>query len=58
MKTEYGSTGETLLAEAYELDAGLLVMGAYTHSRLRRMILGSATEHMLSASNVPLFMTH
>lgn len=58
MKTEYGSTGETLLAEANELDAGLLVMGAYTHSRLRRMILGSATEDMLSSSNVPLFMTH
>lgn len=58
MKTEYGSTGETLLAESNELDAGLLVMGAYTHSRLRRMILGSATEHMLGASSVPLFMTH
>ncbi len=40
------------------MGAGLLVMGAYTHSRLRRMILGSATEYMLDAADIPVVMMH
>ncbi len=58
MTAPHRATGEALLAEARELGAGLLVMGAYTHSRLRRMIFGSATEHMLSAANIPVMMVH
>ncbi|MFQ5958687.1 MAG: universal stress protein, partial [Alphaproteobacteria bacterium] len=58
MKAGYGSTGEALLAEAAEIGAGLMVMGAYTHTRLRRMIFGSATEHMLNAADIPVFMMH
>jgi len=33
------SVGDTLLAAAAEHDAGLLVMGAYSHSRLREILL-------------------
>jgi nucleotide-binding universal stress UspA family protein len=36
--------------------ADFLVMGAYTHSRLRRMIMGSATEHVLSTAALPILM--
>ncbi len=50
--------GEALLAEATAIGAGLLIMGAYTHSRLRRMIFGSVTEHMLSAAEIPVIMMH
>jgi nucleotide-binding universal stress UspA family protein len=53
------SVGDTLLAEAAEHDAGLLVMGAYSHSRLREMLLGGATRHILqNAVARPVLMAH
>ena len=58
LKSEYRSTGEALLTESKEIGAGLLVMGAYTHSRLRRMIFGSATEYMLGSADIPVVMMH
>ncbi len=41
-------------------DAGidLLVMGAYTHSRMRQLILGGVTRHVLEEAAIPLFMAH
>jgi nucleotide-binding universal stress UspA family protein len=33
-------------------------MGAYSHSRLRQLILGGVTRHMLGAANLPVFMSH
>ncbi len=56
MRSEHRSTGELLLADAKAAGAGALIMGAYSHSRLRRMIFGSATEHMLSAADIPVLM--
>lgn len=53
------SVGETLLAAAVESGAGLLVMGAYAHSRLREMLLGGATRHVLrNAAATPILMAH
>ena len=48
--------GEVLLAEAKKLGADLIVKGAYTQSRLRQMIFGGATSHLLAHSEVPLLM--
>lgn len=42
------SVGETLAETATELNAGLLVMGGYGHSRFREIVLGGATRHMLT----------
>lgn len=53
-----GTTAERLLMAAREANAGLLVMGAYTHSRLRHLVLGGITSHMIDAANLPVFMTH
>jgi nucleotide-binding universal stress UspA family protein len=36
----------------------LLVMGAYSRSRLRERILGGVTHRMLTASDVPVFALH
>jgi len=36
----------------------LLVMGAYGRSRVREMILGGATRHMLTRPGLPVFMVH
>jgi len=50
--------GEGLLKECADLAADLLVMGAYTHSRMRQLILGGVTRHVLEHAEVPLFMAH
>ncbi|WP_142847403.1 universal stress protein [Telmatospirillum sp. J64-1] len=52
------STGATLLAEAKAMDADLLVMGAYTHSRLRQLILGGVTRHVLHNATIPVLLSH
>ncbi|MBT3306826.1 MAG: universal stress protein [Alphaproteobacteria bacterium] len=52
------SIGEALLAECGTLGVDLLVMGAYTHSRVRQLILGGVTRHVLEQATLPLFMAH
>ncbi len=52
------STGEAFLAEAANWGADLMVKGAYTQSRLRQMIFGGATNHILLAAELPVFMAH
>ncbi|MBP7649830.1 MAG: universal stress protein [Phenylobacterium sp.] len=39
-------------------EADLMVMGAYGRSRLREVILGGATEHMLRRAQLPVLMSH
>lgn len=56
--SDIGSIAEKLLMAAREAEAGLLVMGAYTHSRLKHLVLGGVTSHMIDAANLPVFMTH
>lgn len=41
-----------------DMDADLLVMGAYGHSRFRESILGGATRNLLQTTEVPLLMAH
>ena len=50
--------GAALLAECGALGVDLLVMGAYTHSRMRQLILGGVTRHILEHATLPLFMAH
>jgi nucleotide-binding universal stress UspA family protein len=50
--------GETILETAAALGCDLLVKGAYTQSRLRQMIFGGATSHLLAEAEVPVFMAH
>jgi nucleotide-binding universal stress UspA family protein len=49
---------ETVMAKARELGAGIIVLGAYGHSRIREFVLGGATRHALSTMTVPLLMSH
>lgn len=53
-----GNVGERLLAEADSVGADLVVMGAYTHSRLRQLILGGVTHYMLYSAKLPIFLSH
>lgn len=56
--TTDGDVGEALLSLAADSGAGLIVMGAYGHSRLREMLLGGVTAHMLKSMTVPVLMAH
>ena len=49
---------ETILAKADELGCDLIVKGAYTQSRLRQMIFGGTTRHILANAKLPVLMAH
>ncbi len=52
------SAGEAMLEEAAAFGADLVFKGGYTSSRLRQMILGGPTSHILAESTLPVFMAH
>ena len=58
LSPDYRSIGEVLLAEASAIGADLLVMGAFSRSRLRQLILGGVTQHVLTRAEMPVFMAH
>jgi nucleotide-binding universal stress UspA family protein len=58
LKPSKRGAGETILAKANELGCDLIVKGAYTQSRLRQMIFGGTTRHILANANLPVLMAH
>jgi len=48
--------GAGLLGAVRDFQADLLCMGAYSHSRLRQLILGGVTRHVLENADVPVLM--
>ncbi len=48
--------GAGLLGAARDFGADLLTMGAYSHSRLRQLILGGVTRHVLENAEIPVLM--
>lgn len=50
--------GAALLRETHRLGADLLVMGAYAHRRSMEAIFGGATQAILAAADLPVFMHH
>jgi len=50
--------GGAFLAEAARLGCDLVIKGAYTQSRLRQMIFGGATRHIVTETTLPVFMAH
>jgi len=48
--------GRGLLAEADKESADLVVMGAFTHSRLRQLVLGGVTRMVLNTATVPVLL--
>lgn len=53
-----GSVSETILSFCDEADAGLLVMGAYQHSKLSEDLFGGVTASALTHARIPLFLSH
>ena len=50
--------GSALLAVAGEIDADLMVIGAYSHARWREMVLGGVTRSIVADAGIPVFMSH
>jgi nucleotide-binding universal stress UspA family protein len=49
---------EVITRLAREIDAGLIVMGAFTRSRLRELFSGSVTRGLVETTDVPLYLQH
>ena len=52
------AAGAAIVEYAVNAEADLLIKGAYTHTRLRQMIFGGMTRHILSHAPMPVLMAH
>lgn len=52
------SVGQTLLAATREVDASLLVMGGYAHSRFEEAVFGGTTLDVMRDAHLPLLLMH
>jgi len=50
--------GELLLSRAFDLQADLMVMGCYGHSRASEWVLGGASRTVLRSMTLPVLMAH
>lgn len=51
-----GDPDEVIAAQVQQHEIGMLVMGAYGHSRVRNLILGSTTTHLIRTCHVPVML--
>ena len=58
IEPRHQSTGEALIDAAWEFKADLIVMGAFGHSRIRELVLGGVTRHVLKVAGRPIMMMH
>lgn len=56
--SERVSVGRTILEFAKEINADLLIKGAYTQTRLRRLIFGGTTDYILSHCQIPALLAN
>jgi nucleotide-binding universal stress UspA family protein len=49
---------EVLLDAAQSVNATLLIMGGYSHSRLREVVFGGFTQRILNGADLPVLMAH
>lgn len=57
-RTEPPAAGDALLSRAADLEADLLVMGCYGHSRAREWITGGVTRTVLATMTLPTLLAH
>ena len=58
IKTDDVKVAAMLLSSASDLQADLIVMGGYGHSRMREIVLGGSTREILQTMTVPTLMSH
>ena len=52
------TVAETIESVADEIDARLIIMGAYEHSKFAQDIFGGVTNEVLKTARVPVFLAH
>jgi nucleotide-binding universal stress UspA family protein len=57
-KEKKGNVAATLIAESKLLEADLLVMGGYGHSRFREWLLGGVTRKIMQSAPLPVLLAH
>jgi nucleotide-binding universal stress UspA family protein len=55
VRSDYGAA---ILDAAHGMQADLIIMGAWGHSRIAELVLGGATRHLFQFSDLPLFVAH
>jgi nucleotide-binding universal stress UspA family protein len=58
LERTHATAGAALMAQARAAGAGLIVAGAYGHSRYREWVLGGVTRELLERTPVPLLLAH
>lgn len=53
-----GDPSEAITAYAAECGAGLLIMGAYGHTKVRELVVGSTTAYALNHASCPVLLVH
>jgi nucleotide-binding universal stress UspA family protein len=56
--TEGQSPGEALLARSGDLDCDRLIVGGYSRSRIRDIVLGGVTGYLLEHAKLPVIFVH
>lgn len=56
--TDGTPVADIILSRAADLTADLIVMGAYSHSRLRELVLGGVSRSFLQEMTIPVLMSH
>ncbi len=51
-----GDSGEQIVAHAKSTDADLIVMGAYGHSKVRELVVGSTTTYVINHATCPVLL--
>ncbi|MBL8642871.1 MAG: universal stress protein [Rhodospirillaceae bacterium] len=58
LKDKKRKTGELILSTAVDFGCSVLVMGAYSHSPMRELVLGGVTRYMFENTTIPLIVAH
>jgi len=58
IRARHQTTGEALIDAAWQYNADMIVMGAFGHSRIRELVLGGVTRHVLKVAGRPVMMMH
>jgi len=56
--TSDAAIGDLILSRAADVQADLLVMGAYGHGRFRELVLGGVTKTILTSMTIPVLLAH
>ena len=54
---EGNNGGDVLLSIAREISVDMMIMGAYSRSKLRQIMAGSITDHFLRKTDLPIFFS-